>query len=86
MPTQAEVMDFVLREISKASGTPKNRLKPGHKLKADLAIAHENFVVLAQNLRAFIKSHKPANTLVLKEIETASATVGTVTQLVQDRV
>jgi hypothetical protein len=86
MPTPEEVAAFVLREISKASGVPTTELKPEHKLKTDLAISHVNFVVLAQNLRAFIKQHKPTQTLVLKEIETAAATVLSVVQLVQGRV
>ncbi|MEQ1727134.1 MAG: hypothetical protein ABL982_02035 [Vicinamibacterales bacterium] len=86
MPTAEEVQDTVMREISRASGTPKARLKDTHKLRADLVIAHENFVVLAQNLRAFIKRSAPDNTLVLRDIDTASSTVEGVIKMVKERV
>jgi len=86
MPSKESVRDTVLREISKASGVPKSRLKDDLKLRADLVISHENFVALAQNLRTFIKESNPAQTLVLKEIDTASTTVSTVVELVTKRV
>jgi hypothetical protein len=86
MPRDDSVRDTVLREISKASGVPKSKLKDTHKLRQDLVISHENFVVLAQNLRSFIKQQNPNQTLVLREIDTATATVGSVVQLVEDRV
>lgn len=86
MPDEPTVRDKVLTEISKASGAPKTQLKDDKKLRDDLVIGHENFVTLAQNLRSFIKESNTQQTLLLKEIDTASATVGSVFQLVLKRV
>ena len=84
--TMAEsARDKVLSEVSKASGTPRSRLKDSDKLKGDLGISHENFVVLAQNLRSFIRANKPSQTLLLREIETATMTVGDLIDLVAKR-
>jgi hypothetical protein len=81
-----EVRDTVLDEISIASGVPKANLKDGMRLVDDLQIAHQNYVTLAQDLRSFIESHNPNQTLLLNEIDAPSATVGSVVQLVSDRV
>jgi hypothetical protein len=85
MPDEPAVRDEVLTELSKASGTPKTDLADGNTLQRDLGIKPENFTILAQNLRAFIKASNPQQTLLLKEINTASATVGSVIALVLKR-
>jgi len=81
-----KVRDTVLDEISSASGVPKANLKDGMKLVDDLQIAHQNYVTLAHGLRSFIESNNPNQTLLLNEIDAPSATVGSVVQLVSDRV
>jgi hypothetical protein len=86
MPDEPAVRKTVLTEISKASGVPRSKLADGLKLRADLAISHENLVSLAQNLRSFIQQSNPSQTLLLKEIDTAAATVGDVVALVLRRV
>jgi hypothetical protein len=86
MPNNDTVRETVLREISKASGVPKPRLADTLKLRADLAISHENLVTLTQNLRTFIKQSNPSGTLLLREIDTAAVTVGNVVTLVAGRV
>lgn len=83
--TPEEVRGKTLRSISRASGVPRNKLTDGLKLKADLGISHQSFVVLAQDLRGIIRLNMPFATLLLKEIETAAATVGSVVSLVQGR-
>jgi hypothetical protein len=85
MPDQSTVRTSVLGEISKASGVPKAQLTDAMTLRDDLVISHENLVPLAQILRSFIKASAPGETLLLKEIDTASATVGSVVKLVYDR-
>ena len=85
MSDEATVRDTVLTEVSKASGTPKSDLADDNTLQKDLGISSENFVILAQNLRAFIRASNPQQTLLLKEINTASATVGSVITLVINR-
>lgn len=86
MADEQTVRDQVLKEISKASGTPRKDLRDDLKLKTDLVISHQNFVVLAQSLRYLIVSGNPSSTLLLREIETRSATVGSVAELVRKRI
>ena len=86
MPDSAAIRDEVLSDISKASGVPKGRLTDKMKLRDDLQISHQNYVALAQNLRAFVKENNPGGTLLLTDIDTAAATVGTVVQFVTDKV
>ncbi|MCX6538401.1 MAG: hypothetical protein NT151_05635 [Acidobacteria bacterium] len=86
MADETVVRDKVLSELSKASGVPKTRLKDEMKLRDDLQIAHQNYVTLAQNLRSFIRENNFQQTLLLNEIDTAAATVGSVFQLVLKRV
>jgi hypothetical protein len=86
MTDETTVRQKVLTEISKASGVPKLALTDDKKLRDDLRISPENVVILAQNLRAFIEENNALQTLTLGEINTASATVGSVFQIVVHRV
>ena len=86
MATETVIRDKVLSELSKASGVPKAKLKDEWKLRDDLQISHPNYVALAQNLRSFVKGNNSEQTLLLNEIDTAAATVGSVFQLVSKRI
>lgn len=86
MVSASEIRNTVLNEISSASGVPRTRLKDEMELRDDLQISHQNYVTLAQELRAFIKTNHSQQTLLLAEIDTASATVGSTVQLVSKRI
>ena len=82
MPT---VKERVLSAISRASGVPVQNLEGKQTLKGDLVISHQSFVVLAQDLRAIIQDTHASETLWLKDIETAAATVDSVVRVVQEK-
>jgi len=84
--TTVTVRDFVLEEIARASGVPPANLRDDLKLQADLVIAHQNYVVLAQNLDAFIQENNANQSLALSDIDTPAATVGSVITLVSTRI
>ena len=71
--------------ISRASSVPVRNLKDEFTLRGDLRISDQGFVQLAQDLRSVIQINMPFNSLLVKEIKTASATVANVTALVEKR-